>query len=286
MVNCDISPFQYGFFALAVALIFLLNSEISFKWESKENTDPPRYIQHKIKIFPDIFVFLLTRFRRLLLLRASSVWVDKYCKDANLQLPRESARAQLAQNIQLNVFPAGHSFGKHVGILENILYVYASMAAIPGLFSAVLLFKAFFTWLQLKDEGQAGDAHVRPGQQMDELWASFKEHNYPVLLRFYDYAFGNLLSLAAALFIYQVVTVAVNQNPKAEWVKFLYVSPAVEECKKVYNVEIMPPGATGASSHTPAAPTPAPGSPSAPPAAQPASSPATHPGRPAKHHSK
>ncbi len=78
-------------------------------------------------------------------------------------------------------------FGREVGMIERQLYLYALLANLSALFSGVLLFKAFFAWIDVKQE--------KPSD----------EERYMSLARYYGYAIANFLSVLWSLLIFEVV---------------------------------------------------------------------------------
>jgi len=95
-----------------------------------------------------------------------------------------------------DVLGARRPFGRIVGAIERQVYLYASVANIETLFSAILLFKAFFAWLEIKQKNP-----VKEGQ----LLSSDQGVQQLSLAKYYGYAIGNLLSLVWALIIFEVV---------------------------------------------------------------------------------
>ncbi|WP_428030284.1 hypothetical protein [Ancylobacter sp.] len=85
-------------------------------------------------------------------------------------------------------------FGRVIGIVECQLYYYALMTT-PSLISPILIFKAFSNWLSFKaDNTPDGEAK-----------------SIRTLARFYSYAIGNFISLAWAIFSFELARILIQK---------------------------------------------------------------------------
>lgn len=103
--------------------------------------------------------------------------------------------------------PTEHSMGRRIAWVEEVLYMYSAFAQIESIFSGVLLFKAFYAWIS-SDKVQILRPPV-PATYSDNVknqFARFCNSRSPMLVKFYEYAIGNFISLAIALLCYLLVT--------------------------------------------------------------------------------
>jgi hypothetical protein len=95
-----------------------------------------------------------------------------------------------------------------VGIIEQILYIYCLSSTHREFIGSVLLFKAFFNWLNLVPPTatkEAGPTAADSGKPQSQLNDAAERHRLYLLEVFYTYAIGNFLSLAFAIFFYEIV---------------------------------------------------------------------------------
>ncbi len=88
-------------------------------------------------------------------------------------------------------------FTRVIGAIERQIYLYALFTGIAGgTISAVLLFKAFFAWVETKQDDP------KPADRLLSL------------ARYYGYAIANFVSLLAAIVLFEVLRFVLRLFPK------------------------------------------------------------------------
>ncbi|WP_156992247.1 hypothetical protein [Paraburkholderia oxyphila] len=176
---------------------------------------------------------------------------------------KEEHKQHLREALAKALTPTEHSMGRVVALIEETLYLYSAFAQIESIFSGVLLFKAFHTWItatnthlptfaqvELPAEpasptrpvytkhhplkfvwgwlkfgvcwtkfkfatGQhrsrygswaaAAAIATQPPQVVEDEYGKFRETQAHMLVKFYEYAIGNFISLGIALAWYLTI---------------------------------------------------------------------------------
>jgi hypothetical protein len=84
-------------------------------------------------------------------------------------------------------------FGRIIGRLERIFYIYALMFDALGVLTSWVILKAFFGWIQSPSSSQPDDAD-----------------GARTMLSFYLYIYGNALSILSAILLYRLALVLSN----------------------------------------------------------------------------
>ena len=122
--------------------------------------------------------------------------------------------------------PTEHSMGRMVALIEETLYLYSAFAQIESIFSGVLLFKAFHTWIAVSRPviATAATGATTPTAAVSRQYARFCADRTHTLVKFYEYAIGNFISLGIALAIYVLVIKTAYHCPHfANWTNYLDV---------------------------------------------------------------
>jgi hypothetical protein len=95
-----------------------------------------------------------------------------------------------ARTTTLELIGGSKLFGATIGFFERQAYLY-SLAVLPSLMTGVLLFKAFFSWINSSAITEAS-------------------HRQLAIAQYYSYALGNLISLIWAIVFYHLAQLAVR----------------------------------------------------------------------------
>jgi hypothetical protein len=99
-----------------------------------------------------------------------------------------------------------------VGMIEQLLYTYAFVSGFREFIGGVLLFKAFFGWLELKKSRAdlAGEEQLQKQLTAEGQPGADHASFDLTLMRFYAYAIGNFISLAYAIAAYEIAHLLVR----------------------------------------------------------------------------
>lgn len=122
--------------------------------------------------------WIVTRFVR----EAAPMIAKPKADDRNIQAAVAAAEQQLKEAIG-----AVRPFGREVGFVERQIYFYGLLTGVSAVISGVLILKAFFAWIDVKQQNATD------------------EDRYMSLARFYGYAIANFVSLLWALLIFEGV---------------------------------------------------------------------------------
>jgi hypothetical protein len=125
----------------------------------------------------------------------------------NIATLSEDEQEQLTSLVEKALAPTEHFMGRKIAFVEEVLYMYSAFAQIESIFSGVLLFKAFYTWIS--GEPVQILQPPTPPTYSDAVKAQFErfcQSRSHMLVKFYEYAIGNFVSLGIALLCYLLVT--------------------------------------------------------------------------------
>ncbi|MFM0121090.1 hypothetical protein P0D73_19760 [Paraburkholderia sp. RL18-101-BIB-B] len=157
----------------------------------------------------------------------SQTWVNTAISNEKTakRVVSEEDNKHLRELVGQALAPTEHSMGRVVALIEETLYLYSAFAQIESIFSGVLLFKAFHTWIS------SYRLHVVPSTSVAstyslhvrKLYARFADSRSYMLVKFYEYAIGNFISLGSALFFYLlVIKVAYHCPQLGNWTNYWY----------------------------------------------------------------